>query len=130
MNVNKSMAYIRGLAVGRGLVRTGLFRSEGFLRLLLGGGGSLLSKCYGRRLLLITFFLIYFWLCNTDFQERNKRSLETNRIKRSRDERSTSHKHLEVAMVADDLVVKRHGEVNLTEYLLMLAHVVKPRILP
>ncbi|KAJ7328149.1 metalloendopeptidase [Desmophyllum pertusum] len=59
-----------------------------------------------------------------DFQERNKRSLETNRIKRSRDERSTSHKHLEVAMVADDLVVKRHGEVNLTEYLLMLAHVV------
>lgn len=36
-----------------------------------------------------------------------------------------SHKHLEVAMVADDLVVKRRGEENLNMYLLMLAHLVR-----
>lgn len=60
----------------------------------------------------------------SDLPERNKRSLEPNRNKRSRDERSTSHKHLEVAMVADDLVVKTHGEQNITMYLLLLAHVV------
>ncbi|KAL9963798.1 hypothetical protein ACROYT_G027341 [Oculina patagonica] len=60
----------------------------------------------------------------SDLNERTKRSLETNRVKRSRDERSTSHKHLEVAMVADDLVVKKHGEKDLDMHLLMLAHLV------
>ena len=46
-------------------------------------------------------------------------------MRRSRDERSTSHKHLEVAMVADDLVVKRRGDENLEMYLLLLAHLVR-----
>jgi len=59
-----------------------------------------------------------------DFQERTKRNLEKNRMRRSREERSTSHKHLEVAMVADDLVVKRRGDENLEMYLLLLAHLV------
>lgn len=65
------------------------------------------------------FFLI------SDLHEGRKQSLETNRKKRSRDERSTSHKHLEVVMVADDLLVKAHEGENLEMYLLMIAHVVK-----
>lgn len=68
---------------------------------------------------------ISYLLIVSDLPEGTKRSLEPNRRKRSRDERSTSHKHLEVAMVADDLVVKAHGEENLKMYLLILAHVVK-----
>lgn len=46
-----------------------------------------------------------------------KRSLEIKR--------SVSHKHLEVAIVADDLVVKNRGEENLERHLLMLIHLVK-----
>lgn len=46
-----------------------------------------------------------------------KRSLEIKR--------SVSHKHLEVAIVADDLVVKNRGEENLERRLLMLIHLVK-----
>ena len=71
----------------------------------------------------ISYILIVFLV--SDRSERTKRSLEPNRKKRSRDGRSTSHKHLEVAMVADDLVVKTHGDENLEMYLLILAHVVK-----
>ena len=74
----------------------------------------------------IPYLLIVFsFFSVSDVPERTKRSLEPNRNKRSRDERSTSHKHLEVAMVADDMVVKTHGEENLRMYLLMLAHLVK-----
>ena len=57
------------------------------------------------------------WFCNTDSHERMKRSLEIKR--------SVSHKHLEVAIVADDLVVKNRGEENLERHLLMLIHLVK-----
>lgn len=47
-------------------------------------------------------------------------------MKRSLDiKRSVSHKHLEVAIVADDLVVKNRGEENLERHLLMLIHLVK-----
>ena len=46
-----------------------------------------------------------------------KRSLEIKR--------SVSHKHLEVAIVADDLVVKNRGEENLERHLLILIHLVK-----
>lgn len=57
------------------------------------------------------------WFRNTDSHERMKRSLEIKR--------SVSHKHLEVAIVADDLVVKNRGEENLERHLLMLIHLVK-----
>lgn len=57
------------------------------------------------------------WFRNTDSYERMKRSLEIKR--------SVSHKHLEVAIVADDLVVKNRGEENLERHLLMLIHLVK-----
>lgn len=52
----------------------------------------------------------------SDSHERMKRSLEIKR--------SVSHKHLEVAIVADDLVVKNRGEENLERHLLMLIHLV------
>ncbi|KAK2573389.1 hypothetical protein P5673_001039 [Acropora cervicornis] len=59
----------------------------------------------------------------------DRRGLERNRIRRSSSpEGSPSHKHLEVAMVADDLVVKRHGEEYLGAYLLMLAHLVSETV--
>lgn len=57
-------------------------------------------------------------------EKRIKRSSKSIRSKQSRNERSTSHKHLEVAMVADDLLVKNHGEKDLDMHLLMLAHLV------
>ena len=55
-----------------------------------------------------------------------KRDLETKTITQSstNPEGSSSHKHLEVAMVADDLVVKKHGEENLSMKLMILAHLV------
>lgn len=55
-----------------------------------------------------------------------KRDLETKTITQSstNPEGSSSHKHLEVAMVADDLVVKKHGEQNLSMKLMILAHLV------
>ena len=59
-----------------------------------------------------------------DLEKRIKRSSKSIRSKQSRNERSTSHKHLEVAMVADDLLVKNHGEKDLDMHLLMLAHLV------
>ena len=59
-----------------------------------------------------------------DLEKRIKRSSKSTRSKKPRNERSTSHKHLEVAMVADDLIVKNHGEKDLDMHLLMLAHLV------
>ena len=77
-----------------------------------------------KRHLIIFPFFFFCSFTTIDSKERTKRSVETSRIRRSRDKRSSSHKHLEVAMVADDLVVKIQGEQNLHTYLLMLAHLV------
>lgn len=66
-----------------------------------------------------------FWRFGVD----DRRGLERNRIRRSSTpEGSPSHKYLEVAMIADDLVVKRHGEEYLDTYLMMLAHLVSETV--